>query len=171
MPDELRQADTLPVTVSVDDVVALRHRDAVGDIDDVEVAHCDGDDVAQRDDDTLTHAVELGEDESVPLVDPLTLPLEDSDGVALAVELKHSVAVGDMDAVALVQRDCVAEVELLVDAVRVVLNDPLAQPLYDTVGVALSHVVAVDVRQRLEELDPEALGDKLGDSDAETLGD
>ena len=171
MPDELRQDDTLPVTVSVDDVVALRHRDAVGDIDDVEVAHCDGDDVAQRDDDTLTHAVELGEDESVPLVDPLTLPLEDSDGVALAVELKHSVAVGDMDADALAHRDGVAEVVPLNDTDSVTLDDPLAQPLYDTVGVALSHVVAVDELQGLGEPDAEGLGDKLGDSDAEPLGD
>ena len=171
MTDEVRQADTLSVLVNVTDVVALRHRDALGDIVDVEVAHRDGDDVAQRDGDTLTHAVELGDDVSVPLIDALTLPLEDTDGVALAVELRHSVAVGDMDAVALAHRDGLAEMQPLVDAVRVTLDDPLAQPLYDTVGVALSHVVAVDELHGLGEPDSEGLGDKLGDSDAEPLGD
>ena len=171
MTDEVRHADTLCVFVSVDDVVALRHRDALGDIDAVDVAHRDGDDVAQRDGDTLTHAVELGDDVNVPLVDPLTLMFAETDDVALAVELRHSVAVGDIDVVVVVHRDCVADVVPLGDAVRVTLNEPLAQPLYATVGVALSHVVAVDELHGLGEPDSEGLGDKLGDSDAEPLGD
>jgi hypothetical protein len=148
--DEVRQADTLSVLVNVTDVVALRHRDALGDIVDVEVAHRDGDDVAQRDGDTLTHAVELGDDVSVPLIDALTLPLEDTDGDALAVELRHSVAVGDMDAVAVAHRDIVADVVPLGDAVKVTLNEPLNMNLplllkdswVDTIALCLSTAVS-----------------------------
>ena len=79
--------------------------------------------------DTDAQSVGLGDDDSVPLVDPLTLSLPDDDSVTLGVALRQSVDVGDIDAEPLAHRDIVAVAQPLGDAVRVPLDEPLAQPL------------------------------------------